>query len=231
MALLEEVEKLNKEIEKLMTEKTKADAQKEVWKAKLKESMTEYKKVYGVDLMSDSISSTKLNLEAEYKKVESEIKEEYEKAQTVVELINEGKINEARQVMGLVQEEGVAEEQVEEKAEEAVETKSEPELQGATEVYEELENADDDDFFGKIDDSDLEEEEEKEEEKEEVHEQQEVREEPKQEGAKPFQSISFDDDDDDDFVVQNSEEHTGDFDANDDFGGFGGILKGSKFDF
>lgn len=97
--MLKEIEKLNNEIDRLMTEKTKADAQKEVWENRLCESIIAYKNEYGVDLSGGSLDEIKTKLQDELEKVESKTKQEYNKAVTLINLINEGSIAEAWKII------------------------------------------------------------------------------------------------------------------------------------
>lgn len=242
--MLQKIEELNKTIEKLMVEKTKADAQKEVWETKLKEGIKEYKEKYGVDLTGKTFAEMKAKLTKEIKAVEGKTQEEFEQAQKIVSLIQSGDIKGAWKLLGVNIDE---QEKVEEVVEETPAEKQQEELQGVSSVVDELDGISDDDFLGEdAQDGDFFVEEEDEEDgatdsfgssfdeddkvKEEVKE--EVEEKAEENKPKPmFGGISFeDDDDDDDFIAQDTKEDDDDYDVDSDFGGFNNILKGSKFE-
>ena len=226
--LLQEIEALNKKIDKLMNEKTKADAQKEVWESRLKEAVKSYKETYGVDLSDEDLGKFKQKLKAEIDKTSKEISEEYEKSKQLVALIESGDIKGAWALLGVVEEEPKEEEIVEEAEEEVVPRQSE-ELQGVTSAIDELE---DEDFFGVSAESVV----------VEKKESTPVVEKPKTSTLKTPSYFVMDDDEDEDdeFIVQDTkkEETPKNFIIDDDedddddmgFGSFGSILKGSKFE-
>lgn len=231
--MLKKFEELNRTIDKLNTEKTKADAQKEVWEKKLKESIQRYKEVYGVDLSGESFGVIKAKLTKEVEQVESKTVAEYEKAQKIVSLIQSGDIKGAWKEMGVETEEDKALENFL-KAEEEAQNSEQEVLQGVEDVISELEDSD---FLGaEVSDEEIEDNGDfyvDEDDEEEVP----VK---KEEVKKPvFSPISFDDEDDDDFIAQPTEDSgksTGividdDEDDEDSYGGFGDILSGSKFSF
>ena len=226
--MIKEIERLNREIEKLMTEKTKADAQKEVWNTRLNESIQAYKTAYGVDLSGKDLSEITNKLSEERSIVEAKTKEEFEKSAKIVNLINAGDIKGAWEVIGTSSESLSQDEVVENNETEVVKEVSNPGIQGAMEAVEELE---DDDFYGKEDD-------------EFVQSNPVVnnfnnattpitkKPEPVKE-TKQFNSFNFaidDDDEEDEFIVPSTQNTiTMDDEDDDDFGGFGSILSGSKF--
>lgn len=236
--MIKEIEKLNREIDRIMTEKTKADAQKEVWESRLEESISNYNKEYGVNLSGKDLSEIKKKLMAETKVVESKTKEEFELSQKVVNLINEGDIKGAWRVLGVDIDAVNAQADIEsqDEVEENKEVKNTQAVQGATEVVEEM---DDGDFFGESFEDD---------ESEEPPVQKEVRPQatPSSEKIKPNSPVFSpfmleDDEEEDEFVSPNTESNSGNSnetdsgsfimedDEEDDFGGFGNILAGSKF--
>lgn len=238
--MIKEIEKLNREIDRIMTEKTKADAQKEVWESRLVESIGNYNKEYGVNLSGKDLAEIKKKLVAETNIVEAKTKEEYEKSLQIVNLINEGDIKGAWKVLG-VDIDAVNNQTEEEPQEEVQETKipvptGNQSIQGATEVVEEME---DEDFFGES----FEDEEPIQEVKPQMQVNKKVVEASKGATvAKTFNPFVMEDDDDeeDEFVIPNTETSnssnkstTGSLimedDEDDDFGGFGSILAGSKF--
>lgn len=212
--MIKEIEKLNKEIEKLMTEKTKADAQKEVWENRLKESINAYNKEYGVDLSGNDLSEIKKNLASEIGLVESETKKEFERSQKIVNYINKGDIKGAWEFLGVKSEdtnitkEDIPQEKVQDKK---VENKP-------NQVEVNNETIEDDDFYGEDSKED-----------EKVNTNSDIN----KKSFVPF--VVEEDDEDDEFIIPTSENKSsneGDFsmeDDNDDFGGFGSILAGSKF--
>lgn len=212
--MLNEIEKLNKRIERINTEKTKADAQREVMEKRLTECISDYAKKYGVSLNGKNLKEIKEKLAKEVNLVEAKTKEEYEKASNIVNLIESGDIKGAWKVLGVDIEE--TEEEV------TVEEIKENGLKSAMETMSDL---DDDMFFGSGS-ADVEE--------------------SKKEDKKPMFSLDDDEDDfispsvketkqKDSFVVEDDDEDdTGGFVLEDDeeddpYGGFGDILKGSKF--
>lgn len=242
--MLTKIENLNKKIDTLMKEKNKADAQKEVWEKKLVESIMDYKKEYGVDLSDKSFSGIKSKLEAEIGRVEAQTKEEYEKAQNIVALIEAGDIKGAWKATGVeipeetVEEVPVAEEPV---AVEKPATKPVVEQKGLQGIETAMLDIEDDfsdeDLFGS---SVV---------KEPVVEKKATSfladddEDDGTEGITSFAGLLLEEDDDEDeFLTPSAEEKkpekSGGFLLEDDdddddlgsFGGFGSILQGSKFD-
>ncbi|MGV3076402.1 hypothetical protein ACEE21_15085 [Clostridium baratii] len=234
--MIKEIEKLNREIDRIMTEKTKADAQNEVWENRLEESISNYNKEYGVNLSGKDLSEIKKKLMAETKVVEDKTKEEFELSQKIVNLINEGDIKGAWRVLGVDIDAVNAQADVEPQ-EEVQEPKNTQAVQGATEVVEEM---DDEAFFGESFEED-----------EEEPPVQNVKAEPTafpinlNDKNTPFSPFMLEDDDEeeDEFVSPNTENsnsggsnvnNSGSFvmeddDEEDGFGGFGNILAGSKF--
>lgn len=156
--LLKKIEELNKTIESLMVKKTKADAQKEVWENRLNESIQHYKDEYGVDISGKSFSEVKSKLAEEIKKVENQTTEEYEKAQKIVSLIQNGDIRGAWRELGVDLDAKAEEEEVAETVLEDEGSDEQEELHGVSEVFEELEDLDnlgDEDFYGSEDSGDI----------------------------------------------------------------------------
>lgn len=233
--MIKEIERLNREIERLMTEKTKADAQKEVWNTRLTESIQAYKAAYGVDLSGKDLVDITNKLNEERNIVETKTKEEFEKSAKIVNLINSGDIKGAWDLIGTDSSDnsnlGVSSNNTTEVPKET----NAPVMQGAIEAVEELE---DDDFYGSEED-------------EEVIQQTPVQSTPivnninREENTKKaepvketkqFNPLNFtaidDDEDDDEFIVPSTSNNTitmDDEDDGDDFGGFGSILEGTKF--
>lgn len=236
--MIKEIERLNREIDRIMTEKTKADAQKEVWESRLVESIKGYAKDYGVDLSGKDLVEIKKKLVAETNTIEAKTKEEFEKASKIVKLINEGDIKGAWEILG------VNIDEVENKEnEEVVQEKTGVEVQSAVAAIEEM---DDNSFYGESFD------EEEEEDYIESNDPVNFNTSIKNTEASEFNSFFMEDDEEeeDKFVIPNtrdisSVEHkqfnikpsqsstSSSFvmedDEEDEFGGFGSILSGSKF--
>lgn len=236
--MIKEIERLNREIDRIMTEKTKADAQKEVWESRLVESIKGYAKDYGVDLSGKDLVEIKKKLVAETNTIEAKTKEEFERASKIVKLINEGDIKGAWKILG------VNIDEVENKEnEEVVQEKTGVEVQSAVAAIEEM---DDNSFYGESFD------EEEEEDYIESNDPVNFNTSIKNTEASEFNSFFMEDDEEeeDEFVIPNtrdisSVEHkqfnikpsqsstSSSFvmedDEEDEFGGFGSILSGSKF--
>lgn len=99
--MLNEISVLNKKIEKLLQEKTKAEAQKELLEKKLASEITNYSTRYGVDLSGETFAAMKKNILTEYKHVHSKVEKEYKLASEVVSAIEDGDISKAYSLMGI----------------------------------------------------------------------------------------------------------------------------------
>lgn len=111
-SILEKIEGMNKKIESLNAQKSKIDAKKEVIEGQLKKGLQEYKDTYGIDLTSmqaygGGYKSLAARIKAEYDKVQKTVSEELEFAQSVVEKIESGDIEEANRLLGVEVEEPV----------------------------------------------------------------------------------------------------------------------------
>lgn len=231
--MLTKIENLNKKIDALMKEKTKADAQKEVWENRLLESIKGYNQEYGVDLSAKNVAGIKEKLSVEIGKVEAQTKEEYERAQKIVSLIQAGDIKGAWLEVGVDLDAVVQEEP--EVVTPVKEIQEEKGLQGISDAVSEVDDFDEADLFGFGADITVDE--------TEVKEEEVVVAQPEK-TKKPVMNITFDDDDDDDFIMQpvkaepkKEEKKTASFMLDDDddddfggFGGFGGVLAGSPFE-
>lgn len=106
-----EVQNLNKRIEKLNTERTRVESQSELLKKQLNELISEYASDFGTDLHGKTLSECKNLIMAESKKVFDAVKEEYDLKEKIVSLIEKGDIDEANILLGIKPEvEEVAEE-------------------------------------------------------------------------------------------------------------------------
>lgn len=225
--ILKEIEQLNKKIDSLNTEKTRSDAQREVWEKRLKDGIKSYNEKYGTSLKLDSIKNIKGSLAYEMKYVAEKTKEEFEKSSKIVSAIESGNIDEAWSLLG------VHHEETEEVEEEHVKD------EGLQSVGEAMSDIDDSVFLGSggslaEDDEVI------------VKKEPEISVQPKQTFKNTF-LVEEDDDEEDEFVIHNtssknsSKESDGvvtpkknlfvDEDDSDDdpFGGFSSILQGTPF--
>lgn len=120
------IEKLNSKIEGLMKKRASVEAEKQVLRRSLYEMLGQYKESYGVDLASEDLSQVEKAIGSEYEKVSSSLEKEYAIANKVVTLIEEGKVEEARRVLG----QGI---QKPENTEETVEKQNSPVVKGVVE--------------------------------------------------------------------------------------------------
>lgn len=257
MNILKEIENLNKQIETLMVEKTKYDAQKDVWESRLVESIDAYKKEFGVDISGSNLADIKRKLGSEIKVVEENTMKEFERSTKLVNLINSGDIKGAWKELGVdidsvntEKEEVVTEEVVVSKEvtpSEEVPVVNTPEQTTVVDVEDEVS---DDDFYSSSFEDDEEEAEPSFLTKPVIPS---VFMQPTEEEkvvAKPYNAFVVEDDDEDEFVIPSTkgsssapvlEDDEDEFiipstktpvvedDSDDEFGGFGNILEGSKF--
>ena len=258
MSILKEIENLNKQIEILMVEKTKYDAQKDVWESRLVESIDAYKKEFGVDISGSNLADIKRKLGSEIKVVEENTMKEFERSTKLVNLINSGDIKGAWKELGVdidsvnTEKEEVVNEEVvvtkEVTPSEEVSVVNTPEQTTVVDVEDEVS---DDDFYGSSFEDD----------EEEVEPSfltkpviPSVFMQPTEEEkvvAKPYNAFVVEDDDEDEFIIPSTkgsssvpvleEDDEDEFiipstktsvvedDSDDEFGGFGNILEGSKF--
>ena len=255
MNILKEIENLNKQIETLMVEKTKYDAQKDVWESRLVESIDAYKKEFEVDISGSNLADIKRKLGSEIKVVEENTMKEFERSTKLVNLINSGDIKGAWKELGVdidsvntEKEEVVTEEVVVSKEvtpSEEVPVVNTPEQTTVVDVEDEVS---DDDFYGGSFEDD-----------EEVEPSfltkpviPSVFMQPTEEEkvvAKPYNAFVVEDDEDefvipstkgsssapvleddeDEFIIPSTKTPVVEDDSDDEFGGFGNILEGSKF--
>ena len=100
-----EVRNLNKRIEKINTERTKTETRVSMLKDQLSRKLKDYKENYGVDLYSEDFRKLCARVEEETTKVRKEVAEEYEFKEKIVSLIEQGNIDEANKMLGIVVEE------------------------------------------------------------------------------------------------------------------------------
>lgn len=101
MISAKDVQVLNTQIEKIHTEKTKIETRQEMLKNQLSEELNAYKAQFGVNLEGKDIAQTKSLIEAETKKVTTEVEKEYNLKVKVVEAINRGDFDTAYELLGI----------------------------------------------------------------------------------------------------------------------------------
>lgn len=221
--MLEKIELLNKRINKLMTEKAKSDAQREMLEKNLNDSIRAYKEEYGVDLNGENMQEIAKNVSLEVDSVKADVAKAYKKAEKIVSSIENGDIEEAWKLVGgkYSKEEGVdlnKEVQDEDLKEDNKETGVEMQQESLVGTVETIEDMSDDDFYGSDEVSEA----------ESVlvldDDEEEVKEETKSSG------LYIDDEEDDDFYIGDTPVTKDKDDDDDIFGGFGNILNGTKFE-
>lgn len=101
MISAKDVQVLNTQIENIHTEKTKIETRQEMLKKQLSEELKSYKTQFGVDLEGRDIAQTKSLIEAETKKVTTEVEREYNLKVKVVDAINKGDYDTAYELLGI----------------------------------------------------------------------------------------------------------------------------------
>lgn len=117
------VEQLNKRIADISRKRVAAMAEAQVIERNLKSGIDAYEEKYGVSLSGNSIEEMSKFVKDEYEKVKSAVEREYALSVRVVELIENGKVAEARKLLESERSSGgsaVVEEKAEKKSEEAV---------------------------------------------------------------------------------------------------------------
>lgn len=102
--MVQEVQALNKRIEAINVQKTKAEAKAEMLKKQLVTAIGSYKATYGVDLSDKSFAKLSGKVKAELNKVSSTLQEEYELKEKVVSAIEEGRYDDAYALLGIERE-------------------------------------------------------------------------------------------------------------------------------
>lgn len=110
MITAEQVKNLNKKIEQLNAQGTKAKGKLEVLEGNLQQSIQDYASLYGVNLGGKTMKSTAANIQKELKAVESAVQAEVELREKVVAAIERGDIDEANRLLGVEVVEEVEEE-------------------------------------------------------------------------------------------------------------------------
>lgn len=117
--IIEEVSKLNKKISQIATKRVSVEAESQIVMRNLKQSIVKYEQKYGVSLKGKTFDEISKLVHAEYDRVETEVKSEYEMASKVVGLIEKGNVKEARVILEKARgtEDPVVSKEVEEKEE------------------------------------------------------------------------------------------------------------------
>lgn len=212
--MVQEVQLLNKKIENINVQRTKAEARVEMLKKQLTQGISEYKKTYGVDLSDKSFPKLSGKVTAELSKVSGDIKAEYELKEKVVNAIEEGRYDDAYKLLGI---ESDSADEIEDVAE-------------VTEVVQEEVAVEEDDveldFGDEEEDMSVEDEEEINFgvvlDEEEVEEEAVSTEDTVIKGQGALEAVM-------EMTVEDDEDEIGIPSMEDDDFGFGGILQGSKF--
>lgn len=122
---VKDVQRLNKRIEDINTERTRVETRTQMLKDQILKDIQEYKKQFGVDLSAKNFSEIKRLVAEEAKKVSDAVTEEYRLKEQVVGCIESGDIDGANQLLGVVVEQEEAETESE-----AVESKEDVEEAG-----------------------------------------------------------------------------------------------------
>lgn len=97
--IIEEVSKLNKKISQIATKRVSVEAESQIVMRNLKQSIVKYEQKYGVSLKGKTFDEISKLVQAEYDRVEAEVKSEYDLASKVVGLIEKGNVKEARVIL------------------------------------------------------------------------------------------------------------------------------------
>lgn len=99
--MVQEVQVLNKKIENINVQRTKAEAKVDMLKKQLMSEIGAYKKTYGVDLSDKNFAKLSGKVKAELSLVSESIKAEFELKEKVVEAIEQGNYEEAYKLLGI----------------------------------------------------------------------------------------------------------------------------------
>lgn len=117
---VKDVQRLNKRIEDINTEKTRVETRTQMLKDQILKDIKEYKKQFGVDLSASSFSEIKRLVAEESNAVSEAVEKEYKLKEQVVECIESGDIDGANRLLGVVVDEPEPE-SIEEEVKEASE--------------------------------------------------------------------------------------------------------------
>lgn len=96
-----DVQALNKKIESIAVQRTKAEARADMLNKQLEDELRLYKEQFGVNLKGRNFSSTKMNVKQELQEVIKQVEKEYNLKVKVVECIESGNYEEAYSLLGL----------------------------------------------------------------------------------------------------------------------------------
>lgn len=99
--MVQEVQSLNKKIENINVQRTKAEAKVDMLKKQLLSEISAYKAAYGVDLSDKNFAKLSGKVKAELSMVSETIKSEYELKEKVVTAIEGGDYDEAYRLLGI----------------------------------------------------------------------------------------------------------------------------------
>ena len=118
--MVQEVQLLNKKIENINTQRTKAEARVEMLKKQLIQGIMSYNSTYGVDLNDKSFPKLSGKVTAELSKISDEIKAEYELKRKVVIAIEEGRYEDAYKLLGITNEDELSDDTADVDVEESI---------------------------------------------------------------------------------------------------------------
>lgn len=110
--MVQEVQVLNKKIESINVQRTKAEAKVDMLKKQLMNELASYKNTYGVDLSDKNFSKLSGKVKSELAVVTDQIKGEYDLKCKVVDAIDKGDYETAYKLLGVETEEEVEEEPI-----------------------------------------------------------------------------------------------------------------------
>lgn len=96
-----DVQALNKKIESIAVQRTKAEARADMLNKQLEDELRLYKEQFGVNLKGRNFSSTKMNVKQELQEVIKQVEKEYNLKVKVVECIESGNYEEAYNLLGI----------------------------------------------------------------------------------------------------------------------------------
>lgn len=96
-----DVQALNKKIESIAVQRTKAEARADMLNKQLEDELRLYKEQFGANLKGRNFSSTKMNVKQELQEVIKQVEKEYNLKVKVVECIESGNYEEAYNLLGI----------------------------------------------------------------------------------------------------------------------------------
>lgn len=224
---VKDVQKLNKRIEEINTERTRVETRTQMLRDQVWKDIEAYEKQFGVSLKAKNFSEVKKLVAQEAKKVVDAVEEEYRLKEKVVGCIESGEIDEANRLLGIVVEPEESDSEVIESAES--ELGAENVSDNGTDEMDEM-----DSFFSTEEEAEVE----SEDAEEEVSDfgfdvgklsSASPAEEPVSHSIPGDMFEGFEDDELDDGEGSDEAESDDDFEDEDDPFGFGSMLSGGKF--